>query len=94
MQRIKLHFKNGDNRIMKKFKNDIFSLKLVLFIQLNIIIYDFISSADNRAKITFLIALILLAIIFILSALLSDEANSKEKKKTMSAIKEFRQGKK
>ena len=64
---------------MKKFKNDIFSLKLVLFIQLNIIIYDFISSADNRAKITFLIALILLAIIFILSALLSDEANSKEK---------------
>lgn len=81
MQRIKLHFKNGDNRIMKKFKNDIFSLKLVLFIQLNIIIYDFISSVDNRAKITFLIALILLAIIFILSALLSDEANSKEKKK-------------
>ena len=80
MQRIKLHFKNGDNRIMKKFKNDIFSLKLVLFIQLNIIIYDFISSVDNRAKITFLIALILLAIIFILSALLSDEANSKEKK--------------
>ena len=81
MQRIKLHFKKGDNRIRKKFKNDIFALKLVLFIQLNIIIHDFISSADNRAKITFLIALILLAIIFILSALLSDEANSKEKKK-------------